>query len=81
MMKMYHRIKSISFYAVLEMKILIYCSESNSWIDLYIKIKTEKLTAPNKFLLVLGRRTGTHCEDCLCDIIYYCSITLAPPSY
>ena len=28
-----------------------------------------KKTGPNKFLLVLGRRTGAHCEDCLLDII------------
>jgi hypothetical protein len=28
------------------------------------KKKTEKFTGPNKVLLVLGRRTGAHCEDC-----------------
>ena len=49
------------------MKIIIYLSESNSLIYLiyiYIKIKTEKFTGPNKVLLVLGRMTGAHHEDC-----------------
>jgi len=27
-------------------------------------MKTEKFTGPNKVLLVLGRRTGAHSEDC-----------------
>jgi hypothetical protein len=26
-------------------------------------IKNEKITGPNKVLLVLDQRTGTHCED------------------
>ena len=30
------------------------------FIFIYIEIKTEKITGPNKFLLVLGRRTGVH---------------------
>jgi hypothetical protein len=53
--------------AVLEMKIWIYWSKSNSWIYfiyMYIKIKTENFTGPNKVWLVLGRRTGVHHEDC-----------------
>ena len=32
----------------------------------YSKIKTEKLTDPNKVLLVLGCRTGGHREVCIC---------------
>jgi uncharacterized protein with FMN-binding domain len=28
------------------------------------KYKTEKCTSPNKILLVLGRGTGAHLEDC-----------------
>jgi hypothetical protein len=30
---------------------------------IYIEIKTEKCTDPNKVLLVLGQRTGAHRED------------------
>jgi hypothetical protein len=30
----------------------------------FLLIKTEKLTGPNKVLLVLSQRTVAHCEDC-----------------
>ena len=43
---------------VLEMKIWIYWSESNSWIYFYIVLK--KL----ENLQVLGQRTSAHSEDC-----------------
>jgi hypothetical protein len=50
---------------VLEMKILIYWSESNSSIYFHIVLKkTETFTGPNKVLLVWGWRNGTHREDC-----------------
>ena len=52
------------------MKIYIYWSESNSWIYFYkiYKKKLKNISGPNKFLLVLGPRTGAHCED---DCMYY----------
>jgi len=31
---------------------------------IYIYIKTEKFTSPNKVLLILGRKIGAHHEDC-----------------
>ena len=42
--------------------------KSSKWklLNLFLyssKIKTEKLTGPNKIWLVLGHRTGAHCED------------------
>ena len=46
---------------VLEMKIWIYLSESDSWI--YFQIKTLKFTGLNNVLLVLGRRIGAPLED------------------
>jgi hypothetical protein len=50
---------------VLEMKILIYWSESNSSIYFHIVLKqTETFTGPNKVLLVWGCRNGAHREDC-----------------
>jgi len=50
---------------VVEMKIWIYWSESNSWTYFYIVLgkQTEKFTDPNKVLVVLGRRTSAHRED------------------
>ena len=74
-----------------EMKIWIYWSESKSWLYIYISIylyilknwknwkieKIEKLTGPNEVLLVLGRRTDAHREDChffcihSCDLLYF----------
>jgi hypothetical protein len=51
--------------AVLEMKILIYWSESNSRIYLYIFLnKNWKIYWSKQRLLVLGRKTGAHYEDC-----------------
>jgi hypothetical protein len=45
------------------MKIWIYWSESNSWLYFLILNKNWKKTCTNKVLLVLGQRTGAHCED------------------
>ena len=36
------------------------------FIFIYFYIKIEKFTGPIKVLLVLGQRTGAHCEDCTC---------------
>jgi hypothetical protein len=36
----------------------------------FIFIKTEKFTSPNNFLLVLGRRTVAHREDCQYEQLY-----------
>ena len=58
-------------FLVLKMKIWIYWSELNLWIYFYVlNKKNEKFTGLNKIVLVLGRRTGAHCEDwnyLLCD--------------
>lgn len=36
---------------------------------IYVFIKTEKFTVPNKVLLVLGQKTGAHREDCKFECI------------
>ena len=49
---------------VLEMKIWIYWSKSNSWIYFYIVLnKNWKMYWSEQSLLVLGRRRGAHRED------------------
>ena len=61
-----------TFQAVLEMKIWIYWSESNFWIYsiyiyyIYIVYLNKNW---NKVLLVLGRRTSAHHEDCFKETI------------
>ena len=59
--------------AVLEMKIWIYWSESNSWIYFDIVLnKNWYIYLSNKVLLVLGRRTGFHGDDCFVyDLCFY----------
>jgi hypothetical protein len=56
---------SVLCILVLEMKIWIYWSKSNSWIYffIYFKIKTEKCTGLNKVLYVLGLRISGHREE------------------
>ena len=50
---------------VLEMKIWIYWSESNSWTYFYIHVVLNKNWKIYKVLLVFVRRTSAHREDCM----------------